>query len=152
MSTKAWKWARAQTGLSSPEKFVLVNLGDFYNEDWERAWPSPARLAEETGLGLSTVKRQLRSLQDKGLVIPEQWMLNDGASWMPNRYLLPLYKPTARPAYMQPVLASVASMHGADFDDLREVPGTGLYIERGALEADAPESHGGYPYGPNGTF
>lgn len=142
MSMKAYRWAKKQMGLSSPEKFVLIMLADYYNDAWDRAWPSPSTLAADTSLGVSTVKRSLRSLQEKGLIVAEQWMLNDGAVFMPNRYLLPVFNPSVLPAHEQPVLACAIYDVSAQFDDLLEVPGTGLYIESWMLNSDPTENPG----------
>ncbi|KTR19646.1 helix-turn-helix domain-containing protein [Curtobacterium citreum] len=136
MSAKAYRWARGQSGLPGPQKFVLVMLGDYYNDEWSRAWPSLNRLAEDTGYGKSTVERALRSLRDEGLVAVEAWVVNDGAQQMPNRYLLPRFRPSVRPAAEQPVLAFPYSSMSGDlmFGDLVQVPGSNLCIEDGALD------------------
>lgn len=136
MSVKAFRWAVKQTDLPGPQKFVLVMLADYYNEDWSRAWPSLGRLATDTGYGKSTVERALRALRDEGLVDVEAWMLNEGAQQLPNRYLLPLYRPKVRPAAEQPVLAFTYSSESGSmlYGDLVRVPGSNLCIEDGALE------------------
>ncbi|WIB16276.1 helix-turn-helix domain-containing protein [Curtobacterium sp. MCPF17_050] len=136
MSTKAFRWAREQTGLPGPQKFVLVMLGDYYNDEWSRAWPSLGRLADDTGYGKSTVERALRALREEGLIEVEAWVMNEGAQQMPNRYLLPLFRPRVRAAAEQPVLAfSYSSESGSMlYGDLVRVPGSNLCIEDGSLE------------------
>jgi len=132
MSMKAFRWAKAQEGLTSAEKFVLVMLGDHFNDEWHRSWPSYATLAGETGLSVSTVKRSIKALRARGLVTVEAWMLNDGAISMPNRYLLPRYD-RELPAAEQPVLAMAYFESSTGWDGLVKVPGSNLYIEEEAL-------------------
>jgi Helix-turn-helix domain len=150
VSIRAFRWALKEVydrndpksdggarQLTSPEAFVLVMLANHYNDDWGRAWPSRARIERETSLSAATVKRSLKSLQDhKGLIIAEQWMLNDGAQWMPNRYLLPTFNPSIRPAYEQPVIASLSYEAGAPIDDCTVIPGTNLVVETFTLSPD----------------
>jgi len=134
MSMKAFRWAKAQEGLTSAEKFVLVMLGDYYNDDWHRSWPSYGSLARDTSLSLSTVQRAVRSLRARGLIDVEAWMLNEGAVSMPNRYLLTGYRRDIRPATYQPVL--VSSYSGTEpYEGLIQVPGSNLYIESDALDS-----------------
>lgn len=132
MSVPAFRWAREQVGLPSPQKFVLVLLGDYYNDDWGRAWPSLGRLAEDTGLNRSTVERALKSLRERELVISEAWTMNVGAERMSNRYLLPKHRPMVKPASSQPVIASPMEV-GPVPRGLRKIPGKNLTIEVDAL-------------------
>lgn len=137
MSWKAFRWAKEVSGLAPAEKFVLVLLADAYNPEWERAWPSPARLAELSGFSTSTVKRALKSLEERGLVKSERWMLNDGAEWLPSRYLLPRFAPKVRPAYEQPVLAYVRGFEDVwPGDGFLEVPGSNLVVDEESLSPD----------------
>lgn len=133
MSVKAWRWAKAQEGLTSAEKFVLVMLGDYYNDEWQRAWPSYGTLAHDTALSVSTVQRSIRSLRDAGLIEVEAWLLNDGAVSLPNRYLLTGYRKDVHAAAVQPVIVSAYGTSGSDWDGVLQVPGSNLYIEADAL-------------------
>lgn len=132
----AFRWAKAQTGLPSSEKFVLLMIADLYNAEWSRAWPSHARLAEITGLSKDTVKRAIAGLVARGLVEVEAWVFNDGARAMPNRYLLPQYRPSERAAARQPVLAFAgwSGMEPFDYEWCRRVPGSNLLIDADALD------------------
>lgn len=49
-------------------KFVLMELATFYNRRSKNAWPSVARLAEDTSLSTRTVQRKLRDLEAAGLI------------------------------------------------------------------------------------
>lgn len=131
---KAFRWAKAQTGLVSSEKFVLVMLADFYNDEWARAWPSHSRLAAATELSVATVKRAIASLENSGLVIVEAWVVNEGGA-MPNRYLLPAHRPEERPAAVQPVLAYAGWSGMEDFshESARRVPGSNLIVDEESL-------------------
>jgi hypothetical protein len=141
MSVKAWRWAKAQEGLTSAEKFVLVMLGDYYNDEWHRSWPSYSSLVRDTALSLSTVQRAVRSLRARGLIDVEAWILNDGAQSMPNRYLLTGYKPGVQAATYQPVV--VLAYSGLEsYDDLLQVPGSNLYIAVDALDSYAEVGSG----------
>lgn len=134
MSVKAFRWAKEQTGLTPSEKFVLIMLGDFYNEDWSRAWPSRARLATVTELSDATVKRVLRELEhSRGVIATEYWQLNEGGAMLNNRYLLPKYRPEVRPAGTQPVLATAGWDQEAP-DDYRRLADTNFAIEVTALD------------------
>jgi pyocin large subunit-like protein len=134
MSMKAFRWAKAQEGLTSAEKFVLIMLGDYYNDEWHRSWPSYGSLARDTSLSLSTVQRAVRSLRAAGLIDVEAWVLNEGAVSMPNRYLLTGYRRDVQAATYQPVVVSAYS--GLEvYDDLIQVPGSNLYIEANALDS-----------------
>lgn len=55
-----------QTGNAS-RKAVLLVLADYADELWS-CWPSQQRLADETELGVRTVRRVLAELEDAGLI------------------------------------------------------------------------------------
>lgn len=132
MSVPAFRWARKQADLPSSQKFVLLMLGDYFSDEWGRAWPSLGRLAEDTGLNRSTIERAIKSLRDRGLVVREEWTMNSGVERMNNRYLLPGHRPEVTPASVQPVIAS--PMQGDRVPaGLRKVPGKNLTIEVDAL-------------------
>lgn len=140
MSIRAYRWAKQQTmlnehdKLTAAEKFVLVMIGDHYNDVWHRAWPSRTTLAEETGLSVPTVKRSIRSLATAGLLLIEPWVLNEGAGALSNRYLLPKFNPAVTRASHLPVLAFAwPDSPGAEMDNCVQVPGSNLYIEEADL-------------------
>ena len=61
-------WAYSQEGLSAAESAVLVYLVFASDKDSLECWPALATIAKPTRLGVSTVRRCLRSLEDKGLI------------------------------------------------------------------------------------
>jgi len=69
MSYKATNWAY-EMKLSSPAKPVLVALADMADEA-ATCYPGQERLAEMTGLSVSTVSRALRRLEALGLLVRE---------------------------------------------------------------------------------
>ena len=133
MSMKAYRWAKKQGGLTSAEKFVLVMLADYYNDAWSRAWPSLKTLAGDTALSVSTVQRALRGLQEIGIVAAERWTFNDGGAQMNNRYLLPTFDPSSRPAFYQPVLAFAADDNDFNWDGMTQIPGSNLFVDQSDL-------------------
>lgn len=68
MSFRAQQWAYNLRGLTGPEKAVLNCLAWHHNGKTGLCCPGPALIAEETGFGLSTVKKALASLIAKGLI------------------------------------------------------------------------------------
>jgi hypothetical protein len=88
MSFQAMTWAVTQQCDSSGEKLVLIMLANHTNSHTGQCNPSHKLLADECSMGVSTLKRHLQSLTDKGLisVIPSY---QDGVN-LPNRYLLKL--------------------------------------------------------------
>lgn len=69
MSYKATNWAY-EMKLTGPAKPVLVALADMADEA-ATCYPGQDRLAEMTGLSLSTVSRALRRLEALGLLVRE---------------------------------------------------------------------------------
>ncbi len=146
VSSKAWRWARAEVRafndrksdrhdpLPAADVAILLTLADRYNDEWSRAWPSQRSLGIDTGLSESTVRRATRSLEERGLIEIEEWRMNDGDERMPNRYLLPTYRPSIRPASVQPVLAFTRAEGDYSFDGMREVPGSNIGIDVDALD------------------
>lgn len=65
------RWARAQRGLSPPERLVLCNLADHSNGSC-KAWPAKETIQAEEGLSEATVRRALRRLEERGLVRVER--------------------------------------------------------------------------------
>lgn len=133
MSMKAFRWAKAQEGLSSAEKFVLVMIADHYNDDWHRSWPSQATLAHECQVSESTVKRCVKELRKKGFLLVEEWVINTNAARLSNRYLLPRFHGTL-PAKQQPVVVDTYYEQAGGWDGLRRIDGTNLYVEINSLE------------------
>lgn len=97
MSIKAFKWAKKQTGLGSPAKFVLLTLADFYNDGERRAWPSQATIATATELSSRTVIRAIQRLEMFDLVRVERWVNAETGVSLPNRYCLPHFDPRSVP-------------------------------------------------------
>ena len=87
MSFECYRWAKSQKGLSPPEKNVLVAIADRFNDEKGYAWPSQAKLAEDTSYSRTTVHRACISLQKKGLLSWSKVMLPSG-HFSSNRYVL----------------------------------------------------------------
>lgn len=85
MSVEALVWAFNQP-IPTSERFVLVALGDHADQD-ASCWPSRTRISARTGLSEATVKRALRSLQERGLIRVESRVRENGSSTS-NRYYL----------------------------------------------------------------
>ena len=60
-------WAYSQE-LPAPEGAVLVRLTFVADKDSLECWPSLSTIADATGLGVSTVRRCIRSLEAAGLI------------------------------------------------------------------------------------
>ncbi len=114
MSMEAYRWALTWNGLSSPQKFVLVMIGDHYNEDVHRAWPSIERLANETALSRRTVIRAIQVLEEEGLVQVEPWVRADHGGKLTNRYCLPGYDSRSVCAKHLPVVAEKTFDHNGN--------------------------------------
>lgn len=97
MSFRATRWAYSLRGLSGPEKAVLVCLGWHHNGKTGLCCPSVPLMAEETGLGVSTVKKAVASLIAKGLIERMPW--RGGTA-----YMLAIVEPaeaTREPAHIE---------------------------------------------------
>jgi len=102
MSNTAREWAKSWGGeITSPQKFVLLMICDYYNDEKGYAWPSIAALARDTCLNVSTVTRALRALEDKGLIETENRRKAGSRELTSNKYTLPLY---ATPQDEKPVV------------------------------------------------
>jgi len=55
-------------GLTAVQQLVLVHLANFADVETGECWPSQALLAERTGLGIATIRRALRALEDGGII------------------------------------------------------------------------------------
>lgn len=60
-----WTW---ELDLSGPEKLLLLALADYVNNDGVGAWPSKKTLAVRTSTDPRTVQRNLRKLEQRGLL------------------------------------------------------------------------------------
>lgn len=88
MSFQAMTWAVEQPCTSPGQKLALLMLANHCNGHSGKCIPSHKLLADECSMGVSTLKRHLQVLADKGLltIIPRS---QDGVS-MPNQYRLNL--------------------------------------------------------------
>lgn len=80
MSLKALVWSIAQEDLTPTEKLTLIILADRHNVDSNECWPSKARIAKDTGLSETAVKKAINSLIDKGLITKEERAHPNGKS------------------------------------------------------------------------
>lgn len=87
MSFQAMAWAVDQK-LPMKEKFVLLMLANRTNHDTGRCDPSHARIAEDCGMSVATVKRAIKQLVADGFMSVEGRTKN-GAK-LPNQYRLHL--------------------------------------------------------------
>lgn len=72
MSWRATAWAKAQrAGLDRGEKYLLLILSDYHNDEQDAAWPSVPSLAEDAMLKERQTRTLLHSLQRKGFIIIE---------------------------------------------------------------------------------
>lgn len=72
MSFRALIWAVDQD-IDPLEKVVLVTLADHHNGQDGMCFPGLPLLVERTGMGLSTVKKKLVSLIERGLISRYRW-------------------------------------------------------------------------------
>ena len=93
MSIDAYKWAKQQNDLPALEKWLLVTIADFYNEEQKRAWPGREALARQTCMSVRSISRHIAGLEKAGLIIVERWYNNDNGKNLSNRYYLPKYDP-----------------------------------------------------------
>jgi DNA-binding transcriptional ArsR family regulator len=87
MSIFALAWAKKQKAGSATRKFVLMAIAD-YADEHGKAYPSVARLAEDTELSDRSVQRALKDLEEAGLLRIEH---PDGSNpYHANSYFLAL--------------------------------------------------------------
>ncbi len=98
MSWKALTWASAQTCRTSSEKFVLIMLAN-HGDEQNTCYPSVEKLAADTQLGASTVRRCITHLAVDGKIrVLQRWGAR--GSRRSNRYQLLLDGPdTALPEH-----------------------------------------------------
>jgi predicted transcriptional regulator len=101
MSYQLMAWACDQRTGSPTDKAVLLALANRANHDTGLCCPSVARIADETELGESTVKRALTRLVENGFVRRERRRREDGALGTYDYYL----GEEAKPGASQPELA-----------------------------------------------
>jgi len=82
MSFRATEWAYSVRELSGPEKAVLLCLAWHHNAKTGECFPGTSLIAEETCLGLSTVKKALASLIAKGLIERMERKGSRSAAWI----------------------------------------------------------------------
>lgn len=87
MSRRCVEWAYAQDCGSPGAKFVLVTLADFADEAGS-CFPGQDLLAERTGQGVRTVRRQLAELEDLGLLRRHARSRGEGRGRTSDRYVL----------------------------------------------------------------
>ena len=68
MSVKAMSWAIDVIGLKAGPKLVLMLLADAHNGQTGECFPHQGRIAEQAGMGVSTVQAHLLSLEKLGLL------------------------------------------------------------------------------------
>lgn len=86
MSNEAITWAFNQDGLTMTEKFVLIALADYANED-HMCFPAHEKTAKRVAASKSTVQRAVKGLEDKGLLRVVSWHRPNGSTTS-NRYQL----------------------------------------------------------------
>lgn len=81
-------WVRRHSTARGPARAVLLVIAAHADPDGSNAYPSTARLAEETGLSQRTVRRALRTLEGLGELVVEE----PGRGHTANRYrvLMPM--------------------------------------------------------------
>ncbi|OUV64842.1 MAG: hypothetical protein CBC82_03090 [Cellvibrionales bacterium TMED122] len=87
MSVEWFKWAKTVKGLKSSEKFVLICLADYFNDNLGYAYPAHETIANYTCLERSTINRACKSLQQKGFI---SWkhQHKDSGRYSSNKYVL----------------------------------------------------------------
>lgn len=85
MSIKALNWAFDQT-VPMAEKFALVVLAN-YADDKHSCFPSQQRIATDMGASVTTARRSVKALEERGLV-RRQKRGKDGGGRTSDRYVL----------------------------------------------------------------
>ena len=65
---RQWQRAVASSPLESETKFVLLALATYAHEGGDSYPPSQERLAQDCGVGLSTIRRALRQAHKRGFI------------------------------------------------------------------------------------
>lgn len=102
MSNEAVSWAFKVDGLTMTQKFVLVALADWADEE-NSCFPGQKKLAGKTNSSVATVRRALDALEDQGLISRERRTRKSGYRTSDRFFLsvgsLPLNLPTAQSDY-----------------------------------------------------
>ena len=93
MSFQAQAWAVEQVTGSPMTKSILMALANYANQDGE-SWYGYAKIAADTEMGESTVRKHIERLVELGLVQVEQ-RLRENGSTRSNRYQLVMDRPGA---------------------------------------------------------
>jgi DNA-binding transcriptional MocR family regulator len=93
VSLRAYEWATKFEGLTRLQRTLLKEIGNRYNEEKGRAWPSQSRLARDTGYSRSSINRGLNELEEKGLLIRVASYDTGTQARTSNRYFLPMFAP-----------------------------------------------------------
>lgn len=91
MSFQAMAWAVDQKCENAGEKLVLLMLANYCNGHTGQCNPSHSKLADECSMGISTLKRHIAGLAERGLIDVTQRAV-DGVS-LPNHYTLKVNPP-----------------------------------------------------------
>jgi hypothetical protein len=78
-----WAW---QQNIPAMQKLVLLALADRHNNDTERCDPSMSRVATDCGMSRESVKKSVKSLEEKDLIKSNQ--RKSGAANISNYYTL----------------------------------------------------------------
>lgn len=66
MSIEVMSWVWKKSTATGNDKFVLLAIADNAWDDGSNAWPSVTTIARKTGLGIRTVQRCIKNLEDRG--------------------------------------------------------------------------------------
>ena len=164
------KWIRT-TYTRGSDRATLHALAHYANMDAE-CFPSLATIADEAGIGISTAKRALKNLEQRGLIRRKRRMLDDG------NYTTTLYQlcvgslgltdedcsdeddpPASRPLSIFPLKASVTPRRKSTKDSERGWPMVGQPRPKAGHKATTeaiyyaqssyPGSSGGGPAAPS---
>jgi DNA-binding transcriptional MocR family regulator len=91
MSITAMNWCRELRGLKGTDKSVLHVICDRYNDELGYAWPTIARISNESGWSERTVSRSLRNLEIQGYIASYRQIYAIDDSPASNRYYLPIF-------------------------------------------------------------
>lgn len=77
MSFQAMTWALKQKLPTPHERWILVAIANYANENFE-AWPSKAKIADDTGYSQSTICKYLASLEAAGIIAVVERFVDGG--------------------------------------------------------------------------
>lgn len=143
MSFEAMTWAVKQSTESTSQKLVLLMLANYCNGHTGQCNPSHRLLAQECSMGISTLKRCIASLQERGfLTIIHK--TSDGVS-LPNQYALHMDKTPQKTSQEDVEIAKNQS------EDLSKFGGGGSKLDGwGGSKLDGGGgSKSGWGVGPN---